>query len=356
MPHSQAEVVEQLRGQGRLPLAAEPVGAAAARPRASLPVAAPAAVRPRPRAPREVALMTRELATLLDAGLTLDHSLRLMVDLVEGEALRRLLADLLQRVQGGSTLADALAQHEAVFSRAYVSMVRAGEAGGSLDDVLGRLAQYPRSGRGAGRAGPVGAGLPARAAGDRRAVDRGAAHRGGAAVHAPVRERRRRAAAADPGRDRDRRLRPALLVGAGCSRSSRWSGWCAASCARPQSRARIDRWLLRLPLLGRLLAKIDTARLARTLGTLLANGVPMLNALAIAHETLGNAVLREALSETATAVKEGRGLAEPLARAGPFPPLAIHLLSVGERSGRLEPMLLKIAEIFDRETRSTIER
>ena len=123
-----------------------------------------------------------------------------------------------------------------------------------------------------------------------------------------------------------------------------------------ESRARIDRWLLRVPLLGGLLAKIDTARLARTLGTLLANGVPLLNALAIARETLGNAVLREALSETATAVKEGRGLAEPLARAGPFPPLALHLLAVGERSGHLEAMLLKIAEIFDRETRSTIER
>ncbi len=126
--------------------------------------------------------------------------------------------------------------------------------------------------------------------------------------------------------------------------------------ASPRAAPASTAWLLRLPLLGGLLAKIDTARLARTLGTLLANGVPLLNALAIARETLGNAVLREALSETATAVKEGRGLAEPLARAGPFPPLAIHLLSVGERSGHLEAMLLKIAEIFDRETRSTIER
>ena len=124
----------------------------------------------------------------------------------------------------------------------------------------------------------------------------------------------------------------------------------------PQSRARIDRVALHVPLLGGLLVKLDTARLARTLGTLLGNGVPLLNALAIARETLANAVLREALSETATAVKEGRGLAEPLGRAGPFPPLAIHLLSVGERSGHLDAMLLKIAEIFDRETRGTIER
>ena len=123
-----------------------------------------------------------------------------------------------------------------------------------------------------------------------------------------------------------------------------------------ESRARIDRWLLRVPLLGSLLIKIDTARLARTLGTLLANGVPLLNALAIARGTLANAVLREALSETTTAVKEGRGLAEPLAQSAPFPQLAIHLLAVGEKSGHLEAMLLKIAEIFDREVRSTLER
>jgi general secretion pathway protein F len=123
-----------------------------------------------------------------------------------------------------------------------------------------------------------------------------------------------------------------------------------------ESRARIDRWLLHVPLLGGLLIKVDTARLARTLGTLLANGVPLLNALAIARETLANAVLREALSETATAAKEGRGLAEPLARSARFPQLAIHLLAVGEKSGHLEAMLLKIAEIFDREVRSTLER
>jgi general secretion pathway protein F len=128
---------------------------------------------------------------------------------------------------------------------------------------------------------------------------------------------------------------------------------------QPESRARIDRQLLRLPLLGGLLVKIDTARMARTLGTLLANGVPLLSALAIARETLGNAVLRDALSETALAVKEGRGLADPLAKAGPFPRLAIHLLSVGEKSGHsghLEAMLLRIADVFDREVRSTVER
>jgi general secretion pathway protein F len=125
---------------------------------------------------------------------------------------------------------------------------------------------------------------------------------------------------------------------------------------RRESRARIDRWLLSVPLVGGLLTRIDTARLARTLGTLLANGVPILNALSIAMQTLGNAALREALGETASAVKEGKGVADPLARNGRFPPLAVRLIAVGERSGHLEAMLLKIADIYDLEVRSTVDR
>ena len=125
---------------------------------------------------------------------------------------------------------------------------------------------------------------------------------------------------------------------------------------RPESRGPIDRWLLKVPLLGGLLTRLDTARLARTLGTLLANGVPILNALAIATQTIGNAALREALDETAVAVKEGKGVADPLARTGRFPPLAVRLIAVGERSGHLETMLLKIADIYDGEVRGTVDR
>ena len=125
---SQAAVVEQLRGQGHLPLAAEPVGTIAGRSNLQKWLRQPVFGSGRVRR-REVAVLTRELTTLLNAGLTVDQSLRLLGDLAEREAMRRLLADLLQRVQGGSTLADAFGQHEDVFSRAYVSIVRAGEAG-----------------------------------------------------------------------------------------------------------------------------------------------------------------------------------------------------------------------------------
>ena len=351
---NQAAVVEQLRGQGHLPLAAEPIGTSSGLSTIHRWLRQPVLGTGRVRR-HDLAVMTRELATLLDAGLTVDQSLRLLGDLAAGEAMRRLLADLLQRVQSGSTLADALGQHEDVFSRAYVSMVRAGETGGSLNDVLGRLARYldeadllteqVRSALVYPIVLLVMSGLSIVVL-LTAVVPQFTPLFESAGAELPLLTR----VVITTG-DLAQRYWWLLLIGLlVCI-------WLVRRQFRqPESRARIDRWLLRVPLLGSLLIKIDTARLARTLGTLLANGVPLLSALAIARGTLGNAVLRDALSETATAVKEGRGLAEPLARSAPFPQLAIHLLAVGEKSGHLEAMLLKIAEIFDREVRSTLER
>ncbi|MEM7023313.1 MAG: type II secretion system F family protein, partial [Pseudomonadota bacterium] len=139
----QRAVVEQLRGQGHMPLATEPVAAGTEDAGSAFlrwlrqPMFGQGKV-----GQHEVAMITRQLATMLDAGLTIDQTLRFLVEMADSEALRRLLADLLERVQGGSTLADAFAEHEGVFPRAYVSLVRAGEAGGTLDDVLNRLADY----------------------------------------------------------------------------------------------------------------------------------------------------------------------------------------------------------------------
>jgi general secretion pathway protein F len=352
----QGAVIEQLRGQGHLPLATEPVAAGAEGVGSALlrwlrqPLFGHGRV-----GRREVAMITRQLATMLDAGLTIDQTLRFLVDLADREALRRLLSDLLERVQSGSTLADACAEHEEVFTRAYVSLVRAGEAGGALNEVLARLADYLEN------------------------AERLAEQVKSALVYpifllvmaglsivvlltvvvpqfTPLFES---AGAELPVLTR-------IVVGAGDLMQRYWWVLLLALVAlwwllrrlmrRPESRAWIDRSLLKVPLLGGLLTRLDTARLARTLGTLLANGVPILNALAIATQTIGNAALREALDETATAVKEGKGVADPLVRSGRFPPLAVRLIAVGERSGHLEAMLLKIADIYDGEVRSTVDR
>jgi general secretion pathway protein F len=354
---TEAEVVATLRGQGRLPLRVEPAALGSsgrARSPAGQWLHQPLFRRRRVRR-HDVALMTRELSTLLDAGLTLDHSLRLMIDLVEGEALPELLRDLLQQVQGGSTLADALARHESVFSQTYISMVRAGEAGGSLDEVLARLASYLDQAEALGEQVKSALIYPIvvlAIAGLSIAVLLTVV----LPQFTPLFE----------GAGAELPLLTRVLIGLGAFMQRYWwalalgilvAAWLVRrQWRRPASRARIDGWLLRLPLVGPLVAKVDTARFARTLGALLANGVPMLNALAIVQDAIGNASLRQAVADASTGVKEGRGLAEPLGQSNLFPALVLHLLSVGERSGRLEPMLMKIADVFDREVRSTIER
>ena len=354
---SQATVVERLRGQGHLPLAADEIAAGAGRARRLTlmqwlrrPVLGQARV-----TRREVAMMTRELATLLEAGLTLDQSLKLLIELAAGEPLEDLLADLLERIQGGSSLADALAQHEKLFPRVYVSMVRAGETGGALREVLGRLARYLdeaevlREQVKSALVYPVLLLILA-------AVSIVILLTVVLPQFTPLFE--------NAGAQLPWLTRAVMLVGGGVQR---WwwlmllgglaATWIArGQLRRPARRAQVDRWLLRLPLLGELLAKIDTARFARALGTLLANGVPPLTALAIVQEALANATLRRALADAAAVMKDGGGLAAPLGRAGVFPKLAVHLLGVGEESGQLDPMLLKIAEVFDRDVRSTIER
>jgi general secretion pathway protein F len=354
---SQAVVVDRLRGQGHLPLAADEIVAGTGRPRRlSLmqwlrrPVLGQARV-----TRREVAMMTRELATLLEAGLTLDQSLKLLIELAAGEPLEGLLADVLERIQGGSSLADALARHDKLFPRVYVSMVRAGETGGALREVLGRLARYLdeadvlREQVKSALVYPVLLLILA-------AVSIVILLTVVLPQFTPLFE--------NAGAELPWLTRAVMLVG---EVVQRWwwlvllAGLGAVCMARrqlrrPARRAQVDRWLLKLPLVGELLAKIDTARFARALGTLLANGVPPLTALAIVQDALSNATLRRALADAAMAMKDGRGLAAPLGRSDVFPRLAVHLLGVGEESGRLDPMLLKIAEVFDREVRSTIER
>lgn len=352
----QDAVIEQLRGQGHLPLATAPVAAGSDDVGSAVlrwlrqPLFGHGRV-----GRREVAMITRQLATMLDAGLTIDQTLRFLVDLADSGALRRLLTDLLERVQGGSTLADACAEHEEVFSRAYVSLVRAGEAGGALNEVLARLADYLENAERLAEQVKSALVYPVILL-----VMAGLSIAVLLTVVVPQFTPLFESAGAELP------MLTRIVVGAGDLMQRYWWLLLLAMLAlwwlvrrqmqRPESRARIDRGLLKVPLLGGLLTRIDTARLARTLGTLLANGVPILNALAIATQTIGNAALREALGETAIAVKEGKGVADPLARSGRFPPLAVRLIAVGERSGHLEAMLLKIADIYDGEVRSTVDR
>ena len=350
-------VIEQLRQRQQMPLAIEPAGTKVTRGSPagfSLSLDQPLFQRGRV-GHRDVAVMTRELSTLLNAGLTVDQSLSFLIDVAASEPQRQLMASLLKKVQGGSTLAAALENHKATFSNAYISLVCAGETGNALNEVLARLAHF---------------------------LDRSeqlTQQVKSALVYpiillimasisvvvllalvvpqfTPLFES---AGAELPALTK-------LVVGLGEAAEAYWwlillgglviALWIRAQLRNPASRARIDRLSIRLPLIGDLIAKIDTARLARTVGTLLASGVALPNAISIAQETMGNALLRDTLENTLNAVKEGERMAVSLEQAKVFPKLATHLIAVGERSGQLEAMLLKTAEIFDQEVETTIER
>jgi general secretion pathway protein F len=349
-------VVDQLRQRQQMPLTIEPAGSVRAAGGSALAdmLNQPLFQR-RSMKQSDVAVMTRELATLLNAGLTVDQSLSFLIDVATTEPQRRLLADLLEKVQGGGTLADALQDHDGVFSTAYVSMVRAGEAGNALNDVLSRLAQFLDQNEQLTQQVKSALVYPFMLL----------AMAGLSVVilltvvvpqFTPMFET---AGAELP-------LLTRIVVGLGEAAQTYWwlglivvtalALWLRAQFRDRQSRARLDRLFLKLPLIGDLIAKIDTARLARTVGTLHANGVDLPRALLIGKETMGNAVLRDVLAATQIAVKEGKDIAGPLARSGVFPKLATHLIAVGEKSGQLEAMLLKVATIFDQEVKTTVER
>jgi general secretion pathway protein F len=303
----------------------------------------------------QITAATRELSTLLRAGLPLDRALGILNSLSGNERMAQLLADVRERVKGGATLADAIQAQDGVFSRFYVNLLRAGEAGGALEVILERLAEHMESSKeirdtllsamiypailifvavmsifillgyvvpqftelfeGVGQALP----LPTRIT---IAVGETLQAYGWVMV-----------------------VLIALAV---------W--WVRRQLADPRHRLRWHAWFLRLPLAGSIITKIEVARFARTLGALLHNGVPLLKALSIVKDTLGNQVIAAGVERVAGSLKEGQSLAEPLAETGAFPPFAVHMIRVGEESGHLEEILTQVATLYDRETQTTLKR
>jgi general secretion pathway protein F len=304
---------------------------------------------------RSLALITGQLATLLHAGLALDESLGILADLIERPRERLALRTLREKISGGVTLADAMAAQPKVFPGFYVSMVRAGEAGASLESVLARLAEFLERSEAAKEHVKSALMYPLIVA-VTCCVSIAVLMMFVVPRFRPLFEQ---AGAALPTSAR-------LLLAASDLVSSFW--WVgvlvplllavlvASQFKSRGSRARWERLLLRLPLVGDLIAKVEVVRFSRTLGTLMKNGVSLLAALAITRETIGNQVFVGAVSHVLEQVKTGKGLAAPLAKTKVFPPLAVHLIRVGEESGRQEEMLFKIADIFETETRRSIDR
>lgn len=298
---------------------------------------------------------TQQLATLLGAGQALDRALGTLLELPENPQSRRVIERIRDAVRGGLPLSAALEQQHGVFSRLYVNLVRAGEAGGGLQPALLRLGEYLE--RAAALKAQVVSALvyPVLLLVMVLAV---CALLLGVVVP--------QFNALLDSTDVALPWYTQLVLGSGMLLRT-YGVWLFVAVAaalllavrhyrRPEPRARLDAWLLTRPRIGALLARYETARLARTLGTLLGNGVPLLNGLDIARQVMDNRALGAALERAADDVKTGQGLGFALARTKLFPRLAVQMVQVGEESGELGAMLLKVADTFDAETQRAIQR
>jgi general secretion pathway protein F len=308
-----------------------------------------------PISPRALVLVTSQLATLLQAGLAIDEALSIAIDLLEKPRERECLRALLERVSGGATLSDAMAAQQKVFPDFYISMIRAGEAGGSLDTVLAGLAEFLERSR-AAREHVKSALLYPLIVAATSCVSIGVLFVFVVPRFRPVFEQ---AGDALPFAAR------ALLAISDALASYWWLGVVIALVAallfmRHLKSAAARRWwqrrILKLPLFGQIVGKSEVVRFSRTLGTLLKNGVSLLPALTITRETMSNMVFRDAVGTVIEKVTTGKGLTGPMREARVFPMIAVHLIRVGEESGRQEDMLLKIADILEGDTQRSVDR
>ena len=344
------QVVEQLHALGQTPIRIDETDA---------PASSGGKRRLRKRKRRlsedQIANATRELSTLLRAGMPLDRALGVLISLTEGEPIAELLDDVRTQVNGGASLADAIESQGDAFDRFYINLLRAGEAGGALDVVLERLSDHMEQSKELHDTLVSALIYPAILV----VVAVSSIFILLGYVVPQFTE-----LFEDVGQVLPLPTRITIAVGEGLQSY----GWVALlvvvagvwiirrQLEDPRGRRRWHARFLKLPLAGAIITRVEVARFARTLGTLLHNGVPVLKALSIVKDSIGNQVIADGIERVAGSLKEGQSLAEPLAEAALFPPFAIHMIRVGEESGRLEELLLQVASIYDRETQVTIKR
>jgi general secretion pathway protein F len=304
---------------------------------------------------RDVLFFTQELSTLLNSGVPLDRALSITSELTTHQQFRTIVLDILRSIKGGKSLADSLALHPVYFSDLFINMVRAGEASGSLGQIFERLSEFERS-RDELRSYIISAmiypGLLA-------CVGVGSIF---VILNFVV---PRFASIFD-----DSRMKiplPTLIMLQASHIVQTW-WWVVALVltagaagfrfyiATPKGRFWWDTVRMKIPILGDALLKAETSRFARAMSTLVGNSVPLVQSLHISAGILFNSRMANSLKEVAQGVKRGEGISQPLARTHMFPPLAAHLLTVGEETGKLDLMFARMAEIYEEETRASIKR
>lgn len=303
--------------------------------------------------PQDLALLTRQLATLVGAGLPLVDCLSALIDQVENARTKRILSQVREQVTEGTSLADALKAHPRIFTDLYVNMVRAGEASGALDIVLLRLADYTESY--AELRDKVRSALtyPVLMA----VVSTGILFFLLSYVVPKVTKIFSENQAALP-------VMTTILLAISGFLQEYW--WLVVgtmviavitvrvSKRTPAGLMRYDRAVLRIPYAGKVIKKVALARFSRTLSTLLSSGIPLLQSLDIVKNVVSNTVLAAAIEEARASIREGQSIAPPLKKSGLFPAMLIHMIAVGEKSGELEQMLAKAADAYDNEVSSSI--
>jgi len=304
---------------------------------------------------QDVLFFTQELSTLLNAGVPLDRALSITAELTERAGFRTIVLDVLRVLKGGKSLADSLATHSDYFSDLFTNMVRAGEASGSLAVVFERLSEFERS-RNDLRNYIISSmiypallclvGLTSVIILLTFVVPRFAALFEDSHMAMPL---------------------PTQIMLEVSNVVKTW-WWVVALAAAAifsavrlyigtiKGRLKWDAWRLKLPLLGDTLRKAETARFARAMGTLVANTVPLVQSISISRGILNNRYIARGLEAVSQGVKRGEGIAAPLTKIAVFPPLAGHLLTVGEETGRLDAMFNRMADIYEEDTRASIKR
>jgi general secretion pathway protein F len=302
----------------------------------------------------DIAILTRQLATLVRAGIPLVDSIGALVDQVEKEELKRILTVVREKLNEGTSFAKALEQHPRAFPPIFVNMVAAGEASGTLEQVLERLADF-MEGQARLRS-KVSAAL---------AYPALMAIIGTLLISVLMVAVVPKVTAIFESLDRALPWYTQILIGTSNFLAGYW--WLMAILGTggiwyfrrwkktTGGRMKWDGVCLKAPIFGRLLQMLAVARFAKTLATLLAAGVPLLKAMDIVKNVLDNALLEKVVEEATGSIREGESIADPLRRSGQFPPIVTHMIAVGEKSGQLEQMLESVAESYDAQVETNVQ-
>lgn len=304
---------------------------------------------------KDIIFFTQQLSMLLNSGVQLDRSLTILQEMIDKKKLRDVITNIQNNIHGGDSFADALSKHPKIFSKLYINMVRAGETSGALDRVIKRLAEFIDNAQKLKDEVVTALYYPVFilfvAVGSVAlllmfVVPRFASMFDEVGVALP--------------------LSTQILLSFSYFLGSYWWALFLGITGlallfnyfvrTEEGRYLWDGWKLKIPLLGSLIQKIEVSRFSRTLGTLISSGVPILHGIMIVKEIIGNQVISRSLLKIHGGLKEGEGISGPLKESGHFPPLATHMIAIGEETGQLDVMLGRVAENFDEEVKVTVKR